>query len=289
MDTIMDWLLSSGLRILFVVFASFLGYRLLKTIVRPAVKNYVKNQGKGRHSKSWFEKRATTLTSVLNTSAAIVVIVIVATIILSEIGVDIGPLLASAGIAGIAIGFGAQNLIKDFLNGLFIMLEDQFNVGDVIKVGETGGLVEELTLRRTVLRDLEGVVHIIPNGAINEVSNYTRDYARVKLDVPVAYGENLDRVIEVINRVGNEMAKDEYFKSLIKTPPQVLRVENFGDSSVDIRVLGDTRAMKQWEVTGELRKRLKETFDQEGIEIPWPHTKLYFSDEQLDKYFEKKQ
>jgi len=288
LDTVIDWLLSSGLRIAFVALAAFLGYRLFKAIVRPAVKNYVKNQGKGRHSKSWFDKRANTLTSVLNTSAAVIVIVIFATITLSEIGVDIGPLLASAGIAGIAIGFGAQSVIKDFLSGLFIMLEDQFNVGDVIKVGNTGGLVEELTLRRTVLRDLEGIVHIIPNGSINEVSNFTRDYARVKLDVPVAYGEDLDRVIEVINKVGNEMAKDDYFKSLIKTPPQVLRVENFGDSSVDIRVLGDVRAMKQWEVTGELRKRLKKTFDQEGIEIPWPHTKLYFSDEQLEKYFKKK-
>jgi len=289
LDTVIDWLLSSGLRIAFVALAAFLGYRLFKAIIRPTVKNYVKNQGKGRHSKSWFDKRANTLTSVLNTTTAVVVIIIVATIILSEIGVDIGPLLASAGIAGIAIGFGAQSLIKDFLSGLFIMLEDQFNVGDVIKVGETGGLVEELTLRRTVLRDLEGIVHIIPNGSINEVSNFTRDYARVKLDVPVAYGEDLDRVIEVINRVGNEMAKDDYFKSLIKTPPQVLRVENFGDSSVDIRVLGDVRAMKQWEVTGELRKRLKKTFDQEGIEIPWPHTKLYFSDEQLDKFLKGKQ
>jgi len=271
--------------------AAFLTFRISKAIIRPVVKNYVNSRGRGRHSKSWFDKRANTLTSIITTIVAVVIIVIAVSMVLSEIGVNLGPLLAGAGVASIVIGFGAQSIIKDFLSGLFIMLEDQYNQGDVIKVGDSGpgGLVEELNLRRTVLRDLEGIVHSIPNGEITMVSNFTRDFARVKLDVPVAYGEDLDHVIDVINRVGNELAKDEYFKTLIKTPPQVLRVENFGDSGIEIRVLGDTRAMKHWEVTGELRKRLKKAFDQEGIEIPWPHTKLYFNDKQLEKYFGKKQ
>ena len=146
----------------------------------------------------------------------------------------------------------------------------------MVEIAGISGTVEEVNLRRTVLRSLDGVLHTIPNGAITTSSNYTRDWSRVKLDVPVAYGEDMDKVFTVINRVGNELATDEYFSKLIKTPPQVLRVQNFGDSGIDIRILGDVRPMMQWEVTGELRKRLKKAFDEEGIEIPWPHVKLYF-------------
>jgi len=205
--------------------------------------------------------------------------VVAAVMLLSELGINITPLLAGAGVLGVAIGFGAQNLIRDFLSGLFIFLEDQFNQGDVVEIAGRSGVVEEINLRRTVLRDLDGILHIIPNGEITISSNYTRDWARVKLDVPVAYGEDLDRVIAVINRVGKELAADKEFGPKIKTPPQVLRVQNFGDSGIDIRILGDVKPMEQWTVTGELRKRIKKTFDQEGIEIPWPHVKVYYGRE----------
>jgi len=204
--------------------------------------------------------------------------------ILSEVGIDITPLLAGAGVAGIAIGFGAQSLIKDFLSGLFILLEDQYNKGDVVKIAGIAGLVEEVNLRRTVLRDLDGIVHSVPNGEITTASNYTRDWARVNLDVPVAYGEDLDHVMAVINRVGKELAEDEYFSKLVHTAPQALRVNNFGDSGIDIKILGETKPMMQWEVTGELRKRLKKAFDEAGIEIPWPHVKLYFGEGQTSEY-----
>ena len=285
----MDWIFSSGLRILSIIIVALVSFVILKATIPLAVKSQVNRRGRGRHADSWFQQRIDTINRIAAAAAAIVIAIIAASMILSEVGIDIGPLLVGAGIAGVAIGFGAQSIIKDFLSGLFITLEDQFNVGDVIKVGRIGGQVEEFTLRRTVLRDLGGIVHSIPNGSITKVSNFTRDYARVKLDVPVAYGEDLDHVIEVINRVGNELANDKGFKKSIKTPPQVLRVENFGDSGIEIRVLGDTYPLKQWKVTGELRKRLKQAFDQEGIEIPRPHIKLYFSDEQLEKYFKEKQ
>jgi small conductance mechanosensitive channel len=200
--------------------------------------------------------------------------------ILSKLNIDITPLLASAGVAGIAIGFGAQSLIKDFVSGTFILLEDQFNKGDVIKVAGIAGLVEEVNLRRTVLRDLDGIVHTIPNGEITTASNYTRDWARVNLDISVGYGEDMDHVFAIINKVGKELAEDNHFKKLIKTPPQALRIQKFGDSGIDVRILGDVQPMRQWEVTGELRKRLKKAFDDEGIEIPWPHLKLYFGESQ---------
>ncbi len=138
------------------------------------------------------------------------------------------------------------------------------------------GLVQEVTLRRTILRDLDGIVHVIPNGEITVASNYTRDYSRVNLNISVGYGEDLDRAIQVINRIGLEMAEEPEWKRKIITPPQVLRVDNLGDSGIDLKILGDTKPLEQWGIMGELRLRLKRAFDQEGIEIPWPHTMVYF-------------
>jgi small conductance mechanosensitive channel len=184
--------------------------------------------------------------------------------------------LAGLGVAGIAIGFGAQSLVRDLINGIFILLENQYGIGDVVTAAGISGLVEEVNLRRTILRDLDGIVHTIPNGEIRIASNFTKDYSRVNLNIPVAYGEDLDHVIAVINRIGKELAQDPAWQDLILKPPQVLRVDNFGDSGIEIKVLGDTRPIRQWDVMGELRRRLKKVFDEEGIEIPWPHTKVYF-------------
>ena len=279
-QTIQEWLLEHGIIILAYIIISYFIYRLLKLVIPRMVDRMVKVRGKGRHSKLWFENRSKTLSAIIASTLGIILVVVALFMILSELGIDIGPLLAGAGVIGIAVGFGAQSLIKDLLGGMFILIEDQYNKGDVVKIAGIAGLVEEVNLRRTVLRDLEGIVHSIPNGQITTVSNYTRDWARVKLDISVGYGEDMDHVFKVINRVGKELAEDKYFKDLIKTPPQVLRVQKFGDSGIDIRVLGDVRPMKQWEVTGELRKRLKKAFDDEGIEIPWPHVKLYFGGSQ---------
>jgi small conductance mechanosensitive channel len=279
-QTIQEWLLEHGIIILAYIIISYFIYRLLKLVIPRMVDRMVKVRGKGRHSKLWFENRSKTLSAIIASTLGIILVVVALFMILSELGIDIGPLLAGAGVIGIAVGFGAQSLIKDLLGGMFILIEDQYNKGDVVKIAGIAGLVEEVNLRRTVLRDLEGIVHSIPNGQITTVSNYTRDWARVKLDISVGYGEDMDHVFKVINRVGKELAEDKYFKDLIKTPPQVLRVQKFGDSGIDIRVLGDVRPMKQWEVTGELRKRLKKAFDDEGIEIPWPHVKLYFGESQ---------
>ncbi len=279
-EDIQEWLLTNGISILAYIIIAYVIFRLLKLAVPRLVIGFVKARGKGRHSKSWFEKRAQTLSNMITWTLGLIIAAITLFMILPKFNVDITPLLAGAGVAGIAIGFGAQNLIKDFVSGVFILMEDQYNTGDVVKIAGISGTVEEVNLRRTVLRDLDGILHTIPNGIITTASNYTRDWSRVKLDVSVGYNEDMDHVFEVINRVGKEMAGDEHFRTLIKTPPQVLRVQKFGDSGIDIRILGDVRPMKQWEVTGELRKRLKKAFDDEGIEIPWPHVKLYFGENQ---------
>jgi small conductance mechanosensitive channel len=201
--------------------------------------------------------------------------------ILSEFEINIAPILAGLGIAGIAVGFGAQYLIRDIIAGVFILLENQYRVGDVAQVADMWGIVEEVHLRKTVLRDLDGAVHHVPNGEIRVASNYTRHFARVNLDVSVAYGTDLDQAIAVINRVGRELAEDENWTERIITPPQALRVNKLGDSGIDIKILGDVRPMEQWAIMGELRLRLKKAFDKEGIEIPWPHVKLFFGEPEL--------
>ena len=194
--------------------------------------------------------------------------------ILPELGVNIGALLAGAGLVGLAVGFGAQSLVKDVIAGMFILVENQYGKGDVVNLAGVGGVVEDVNLRRTVLRDLEGAVHTIPNGEITVASNLTRQWTRVNMNVSVAYGEDLDRVIAVINRVGEELAQDPDFGPLILGAPRVLRVDGFGDSGIEIKILGVTRPIQQWAVMGELRRRLKRAFDEEGIEIPFPHQVL---------------
>jgi len=221
-------------------------------------------------------KRADTLSRVLAGAGQIVVLFAAAFMVLSELEIEIAPILAGVGVAGLAIGFGAQSLVKDLLAGLFIIMENQYRVGDVVKIADVAGLVEDINLRRTVLRDLDGIVHVVPNGEIRVASNFTKEWSRVNLNVSVAYGEDLDRVIPVINRVGKELAEDPEWAPLILKAPQVLRVDDLGPSGVDIKILGDTKPIRQWDVMGELRKRLKKAFDKEGIEIPWPHTKVYF-------------
>jgi trehalose-phosphatase len=180
------------------------------------------------------------------------------------------------GIAGIALGFGAQNLVRDMISGIFVLLEDQYRVGDVASVGGKTGLVEGVSLRRTVLRDLDGIVHVVPNGEITVSSNFTKSFSRVNLDVGVAYKEDLNHVFRVLNRVGNQLAQDQYFGPLILEPPQVVRVDSFDASGIAVKMLGVTRPIRQWEVTGELRRRIKEEFDREHIEIPFPHQTIYW-------------
>jgi small-conductance mechanosensitive channel len=222
------------------------------------------------------KKRTNTLSGVLAGTLQIFVFFIAVFMILSELNIPIAPILTGAGVVGLAIGFGAQSLVKDLLAGLFIIIENQYRVGDVVRVADVSGVVEAINLRRTTLRDLDGIVHVVPNGEIRVASNYTKEWSRVNLNVSVAYGEDLDKVIPVINQICQDLAEDPAWAPSIVSAPRVLRVDNLGDSGIDIKILGDTKPMRQWDVTGELRLRLKRVFDQKGIEIPWPHTKVYF-------------
>jgi moderate conductance mechanosensitive channel len=277
-DTVASWLITHGVRILVVVAVGAALWLALNRILPPIVRSAVART-KYKESKEGMEKRTNTLLSIFKGVGRVFIVVVAVMMILSEIGVPIAPVLAGFGIAGIAIGFGAQYVIRDIISGIFIILENQYRVGDVARVADISGLVEEVTLRKTVLRDLDGIVHHVPNGEIRVASNFTRHFARVNLDVPVAYRTDLDHAISVINRVGQELAEDENWRQVIKSPPQALRVNKFGDSGIDIKVVGDVKPMQQWAVMGQLRLRLKRAFDAEGIEIPWPHTKVYFGNQ----------
>ncbi len=214
-DVIKEWFIQHGINILVIILVSYIVYRILKLILPRMVESSVKARGKGRKAKTELAKRTQTLTSMLGSIIGAIIITIALFSILEDAGIPIAPLLAGAGIVGIAVGFGAQHLIRDFLNGLFILLEDQYNKGDVVKISGIAGQVEDINLGRTTLRDLDGLVHSIPNGEITTSSNYTKGWSRVNLDISVSYRENLDHVIEVINRVCNTLASDEYFKAKI--------------------------------------------------------------------------
>ena len=221
------------------------------------------------------ELRAVTLAGVFKGVSKIVIVLVAGLTILGILGINTAPLIAGASVAGLAISFGAQNLIRDFISGFFILLENQYRVGDVIRAAGVSGQVEDMNLRITVLRDLEGVAHFIPNGEIKVVSNLAKEWSRAVVNVGVAYKENLDRVVAVLNTVGQELSQDPIFGQGILEPPQVLGVENFGDSQVTLRIVTKTRPLKQWETARELRKRIKAAFDREGIEMPFPHRVVY--------------
>lgn len=271
---IAEWLSEHGWRIAFIAVLSVAAVIAAVEFVPRLVVRTLAPQTE--ETEEDCKKRGDTLSRVMVSTIQVVVIVMAAFMVLSELQINIVPILTGVGVAGIAIGFGAQSLVKDIVNGLFIVFENQYRVGDVVRVADVAGLVEDVNLRRTVLRDLDGIVHVIPNGEVRIASNFTKEWSRVNMNISVAYGEDLDRVISVINRVGKELAEDAEWAPSFITPPQVLGVDNFGDSGIEVKILGETKPIRQWDIMRQLRLRLKKAFDKEGIEIPWPHTKVYF-------------
>lgn len=267
------WLMSHGIRIIAIIAGAYAIRKFSNIFIEKSVRKII--VANRRLSKDDEKKREDTLIKIFESALKVVVIIIATLMILSESGMNIGPLLAGAGIAGLAFGFGGQYLIRDLISGLFIILENQYRVGDVVCFDGTCGLVEDITMRMTTLRDLDGTVHNVPHGEIKKVSNLSKHFARVNLNIGISYKVNLDKVISVVNRVGRGLSEDSAWKEHIIKPPQFLRVDDFGDSSVIIKILGETKALKQWDVAGELRKRIKIAFDEEGIEIPFPQRVIH--------------
>ena len=272
-ELIIPWVLTSGIKIIFIIIGALILNKIIAGFIQKAVRIAVRPDGIS--SQEAEEKRENTLIQIFNTTARIGLLIIASLMVLEEFGVEIAPILAAAGIVGLAFGFGGQYLIRDIISGLFIILENQYRVGDIVSFDNASGTVQEISLRKTTLRDLDGTVHHIPHGEIKKVSNLSKDFSRINLDLGVSYNTNLEHVINVINTVGTALANDIEWQDSIILAPQFLRVNDFANSAIMLKILGETLPSKQWEVTGELRKRLKVAFDSEGIEIPFPQLVLH--------------
>jgi small conductance mechanosensitive channel len=251
---------------------SFSLKRLKKTLVS-------RSQKSEKGDAAEVEKRINTLVGIIKGVVKIVLWVIALMILLKKFGVDIGPILASAGIIGVAIGFGSQELVRDFISGFFLLLENQVRTGDVAVINGTGGLVEKIEMRTITLRDFSGVVHVFQNGKINTLSNMTKEWSAMVFDIGVAYKENVDTVMEVMREVGDSMQNDENFKNAILEPIEIFGLDQFGDSALVIKARIKTKPIQQWTIGREYRKRLKVAFDKRNIEIPFPHTTIYWGEE----------
>jgi small conductance mechanosensitive channel len=259
---------------IFLVVASALVRILHKVLIR--IEKFSEDDDPSSVSER--EKRAKTLGSIIRQFVSVLIWSVTIMLVLSELGVDLKPILAGAGVAGLAIGFGAQTLVKDVITGFFILLENQFRVNDVISTSGVSGSVEAINLRTTVLRDVEGRVHVIPNGSITVVTNLTRDWSRALLDIGVAYKEDTDRCIAIMREVGEDMEKDPAYALKLLGPFEYPGVEAFGDSAVVLRVMVRTQPQERWNVVRELRRRVKFAFDGAGIEIPFPHRTVILHD-----------
>lgn len=263
------WVSLHGVKIAAILLTAFLVRRLasvlLARIIRKAVTVDDVLTAEEEH------RREETLVRIFTTSIGVVIWTVSILMGLEAVGVNIAPLLAAAGIAGIALGFAGQHLIRDLISGLFIIMENQYRIGDRVCCDDTCGVVEDITMRMTTLRDLDGVVHHISHGEIKRVSNQSKHFSRVNLNVGVAYHSDIEQVIAVVNQVGKDLAEDQVWRAAIVKPPQFLRIEDFGETAMIIKILGETKPLKQPEVTGELRKRIKTAFDSNGIEMSPAH------------------
>lgn len=265
-------------RIALVLFLAWLGMYILKKILSKFERHLLEQSSTNNELPSESEKRVETLIRLIRQAAFILLWVTTTLIILKEIGVDVTPVLASAGIVGLAVGFGAQNLVRDFISGFFFILENQVRVGDVAVVNGTGGLVEKVNFRTIVLRDLSGIVHVFPNGTVTTLSNLTNNWSAYVFDIGVAYKENTDKVIEVMNRVGSEMKQDATIGSYMLEEPEIFGVDKLDNSAVVMKGRIKTKPIRQWQVGREYLRRIKMAFDDAGIEIPFPHQTLYFGE-----------
>lgn len=259
--------IAAGLQIALILVLALVAYLALQ-VIAERLRQLLAEQVDGLPEER--DQYALTVSSVVRNTGRVAIVSVGGSMILEEVGVPIAPVLAGAGIVGLAIGFGAQTLVKDVISGLFILVERQFGVGDVIKVDGIAGSVEKMTLRATFLRDAEGTSHVIPNGEIRILSNLTKGWAQAILDVGISYADSIDHATRVLESIGEEMAADSKFGKLLLDKPVVLGVQELGDSAVVLRLTARTHPGKQFDVTRELRRRVKERFEAEGIELPYP-------------------
>jgi small conductance mechanosensitive channel len=271
------WAVTSGIQILLIIVLTLAALKVAKLLAKKLVDTVTRN----RDFES--QKRIETLGSVVQHILTVLILLGSAMMILGELGIEIGPILAAAGIIGLAVGFGAQNLVQDVISGFFILLEDQIRVGDVVQIAGCGGLVEKVNLKMTVIRDLSGNVHFVRNGKIDIVTNMTKEFSRYVFDIGVAYREDVDEVIEVIKSVDEDLRKDPDFGIDILEPIEILGLNEFADSAIVIKARTKTKPIQQWRIGREFNRRLKKKFDEMGIEIPFPHRTIYMGQDKQGK------
>jgi small conductance mechanosensitive channel len=276
LESFVAWGINTGPRLVIVLILFFISTRLIRLITKRFQKRLFRLYDERGDSEG--KKRVTTLSELLRTSLLLILYVIFTLIILSQLGIKIAPLLAGVGIVGLAVGFGAQELVRDVISGFFMILENQVRVGDVAEINGTAGLVEKIEIRTITLRDFEGIVHIFQNGKVNTLSNRTKEWSAVVLDIGVAYKEDPDKVISVIEEVGADLQKNADFGDNMLGPIEVAGLDRFGESEIVIKARIKTKPGKQ-AVTGRaFRKMLKYAFDQHNIEIPFPHRTIYWGE-----------
>ncbi len=263
------WFWGPGLAIILILVLMLVAIKASKLLAERVFKRAAANKD------DEYKKRADTLSSVIGYVLRITIFLVGLMLILTELGIEVGPIIAAAGIIGLAVGFGAQSLVKDVISGFFILLQDQIRVGDVVQIAGKGGLVEHVNLKMTILRDLAGNVHYVPNGTIDVVTNMTKDYSRFVFNIGIAYREDVDEVMKVITEIDESLRKDPEFSDDILEPLEILGVDEFADSAVIIKARTKTKPIKQWRVGREFNRRMKKVFDEKNIEIPFPHMTLY--------------
>ena len=271
-DSIFTWAMSAGLRILLILILT----AILLKIIAGISNHFFGVLQKNRDIE--FQKRANTLRAIIRYALGITVMVIAIIMVLGVLEIDIGPILAAAGVVGLAIGFGAQTLVQDVISGFFIFIEDQIRVGDVVEISGKSGLVEKITLRMVVLRDVSGNVHYIRNGHIDTITNMTKDYSQYVFDIGVSYRENVDEVMDIIRQVDGSLRSDPDFGKDILAPIEIFGLDRFEDSAVIIQARTKTTPINQWRIAREFNRRLKMAFDEHGIEMPFPHLTLYMGE-----------
>lgn len=275
-----DWetLMIGAFKVLVVLIVFWIAMMVVKSLLRRLEHRLIQRGKEEGEVPTESAKRAETLVRLLRQGVIIAMWVVVLLVILRQMGVDVGPLLASAGVVGLAIGFGAQNLVRDVISGFFMILENQVRVGDVAIVNGTGGLVEAINFRTIVLRDLAGTVHVFPNGTVTTLSNMTKEWSAYVFNLGIAYKEDVDRVSEIIRSVAQTLREDPHFGALMIDDAEIFGLDQFGDSSVVIKGRLKTKPIKQWEVGREFQRRIKQAFDEQGVEIPFPHRSIYFGE-----------
>lgn len=268
-DIIIGWVMTSGIKIILILSFVFISIKFVRTLKNKLLYMHVQNS-----EDAEFQKKLQTLYSIIKSIIDFIIIALGSILILQEIGINVGPILATAGVLGIAIGFGSQRLVEDFISGFIILVNDQIRVGDVVQIGDKSGYVEKIDLKMVVLRDLSGSVHFIRNGKIDSVTNMTKDYSYALLDISVAYKEDIEKVMDVIKEIYEKLKQNPQYAQDILEPIEILGLDKFADSAIIIKARIKTKPIKQWAITREFNLILKKKFDELNIEIPFPQITL---------------